>query len=62
MEEGELEIYKEKELEEGELEIYKEMEEEEEVGCTGVTECLLVVCVAGSFHQTVLASNPRNQV
>ena len=49
----------------------KAMEEEEVDGCSGVTagagagdqsQCFPVVSVVGSFHQTVLASNPRNQV
>ena len=60
-----VEIDKEKEM--VEEEVVEEVEEED--GCTWVTagladncECLPVVSVAGSFHETVLASNPRNQV
>ena len=67
MEEGKVEIDKEKAKEK---EMVVVVEEEEEVdGCTDLTaggddqsECLPVVSVAGSFHQSVLASNPRNQV
>ena len=69
MEEGKVEIDKEK-VKEKEMVVVVVVEEEEEVdGCTDLTaggddqsECLPVVSVAGSFHQSVLASNPRNQV
>ena len=60
-------------MEEGEGQVEEEkvlgQEEEEEDSYTGLApgvddqcERLPVVCVAGSFHQTVLAANPRNQV